>query len=172
MKILRTKRTHAHNVTAAGFTLTELIVTLLVIAILAVFAIPKLSNMSVVQQRSEYDKIVSAIQYARKSAVAQRRYVCVSVSAAAVSLTVDPNPPEATATPFGGTCPSFAAALALPSPDSSCAASNQSCVKTTSISSTSSAFQFDPRGRASGQVVLTVSGFPAITVEGETGYVH
>lgn len=145
--------------------------TLLVIAILAVVALPKLSNMSVVQQRSEYDKIVSALQYARKSAVAQRRYVCVSVSATAVSLTVDPNPPEATANPFGGTCP-FANALTLPSSDSSCAASNQSCVKSTSISSTSSPFQFDPRGRASGQVVVTVTGFPAITVEGETGYVH
>ena len=145
--------------------------TLLVIGILAVVALPKLSNMSVVRQRSEYDKVVSAIQYARKSAVAQRRYVCVSASATAVSLTVDSNPPEATAVPFGGTCP-FATALALPAPDASCAASNQSCVKTTSITSTSSAFQFDPRGRASGQVVLTVTGFPAITVEAETGYVH
>jgi hypothetical protein len=41
------------------------------------------------------------------------------------------------------------------------------------VDTTSSAnFQFDPRGRASAQVVITVSGFPAITVEGETGYVH
>lgn len=146
---------------------------LLVIAILAIIAIPKLTSMSAIQERSEYDKVLSAIEYARKSAVAQRRYACVSVSAAAVSLTVDPNPPEATATPFGGTCP-FATALALPSRDPSVAscASNQTCVQKTSISSTSNTFQFDPRGRASGQVVVTVSGFPAITVEAETGYVH
>jgi hypothetical protein len=45
-------------------------------------------------------------------------------------------------------------------------------VQKTSISTTSNAFQFDPRGRASGQVVVTVSGFPPITVEAETGYVH
>jgi MSHA pilin protein MshC len=157
---------------SAGFTFTELIVVLLVIGILAAVAIAKLTNINVIQQRTEYDKVVSALQYARKSAVAQRRYACVGVTATAVSLTLDPNPPESTATPFGGTCP-FATALALPSPDPTPAcASNQTCVKNTSIASTSGSFQFDPRGRASAQVVITVSGFPAITVEGETGYVH
>lgn len=157
---------------SAGFTFTELIVVLLVVGILAAVAIAKLSNINVIQQRSEYDKVASALQYARKSAVAQRRYACVGITATAVSLTLDPNPPESTANPFGGTCP-FATALALPSPDPTPAcASNQTCVKNTTIASTSGSFQFDPRGRASAQVVITVSGFPAITVEGETGYVH
>jgi len=157
---------------SAGFTFTELIVVLLVVGILAAVAIAKLSNINVVQQRTEYDKVVSALQYARTAAIAQRRYACVGITANAVSLTLDPNPPESTVTPFGGTCP-FATALALPSPDPTPAcASNQTCVKNTSITSTSASFQFDPRGRAPAQVVITVSGFPAITVEGETGYVH
>jgi len=157
---------------SAGFTFTELIVILLVIGILAAVAIARLSNLNIIQQRSEYDKVLSAVQYARKSAVTQRRYACVSISATAVSLTVDPNPPESTATPFGGSCP-FATTLPLPAPDPTpLCAPNQTCAKTTSIASTSSTFQFDPRGRASAQVVITVSGFPSITVEGETGYVH
>jgi MSHA pilin protein MshC len=157
---------------SAGFTFTELIVILLVIGILAAVAIAKLTNINVIQERSEYDKIVSALQYARNTAVAQRRYACVGITATAVSLTLDPNPPESTASPFGGTCP-FSTLLALPSadPTPSCA-SNQTCVKSTSITTSSANFQFDPRGRASAQVVITVSGFPAITVEGETGYVH
>ena len=156
---------------AAGFTLVELVVTLLLTAILAVVVIPRLTNMDALRQRAEYDKVFSAIEYARKAAIAKRRYACVSLSASQVSLTVDANPPEATATPFGGTCP-FATALVLPSPDSSCAGSNQTCLKTTSISSTSNAFQFDARGRASATVVVTVSGYPSFTVEAETGYVH
>jgi len=156
---------------ASGFTLTELVVTLLLITILSVVLIPKLTGISAIQQRAEYDKVLSAIEYARKAAIAKRRYACVSLSPSVVSLTVDANPPEATGTPFGGTCP-FAAALALPSPDSSCAASNQICVKATSISSTPNVFQFDARGRASATVVVTVSGYPSITVEAETGYVH
>lgn len=157
---------------SAGFTFTELIVVLLVIGILAAVAIAKLTNINVIQQRSDYDKVISALQYARTSAIAQRRYACVGITATAVSLTLDPNPPESTVSPFGGICP-FATAFALPSLDPTPAcASNQICVKTTSIASTSASFQFDPRGRASAQVVITVSGFPAITVEGETGYVH
>jgi len=142
-----------------------------VIGILAVVAVPKMSTMSAVQQRSDRDKVFSALEYARKAAIAQRRYVCLSASSSALSLTVDPNPPEATAIPFGGTCP-FANTLALPKPDPSCAATNQTCVKTTSISSTSGVFQFGPLGNASAQVSVTVSGFSAITVESQTGYVH
>lgn len=153
---------------SAGFTFTELIVILLVIGILAAVAIAKLTNFNVIQQRSEYDKVVSAIQYARTTAIAQRRYVCVGITATAVSLTLDPTPPESNAAPCTVSNP-----LALPSPDPtpSCAA-NQTCVKNTSIAATAGSFQFDPRGRASAQVVVTVSGFPSVTVEGETGYVH
>jgi MSHA pilin protein MshC len=154
-----------------GFTLVELIVTLLVAGILALVVIPKFSNVSSIQQRSDYDKVVSAIKYARKSAIAQRRYVCVSLTASSATFTIDPNPPEATATPFGGACP-FANALALPAPDGRCGATNQTCLTTVTMSSTSNVFQFDARGRALSKVLITVSSGPAVTVEAETGYVH
>ena len=154
-----------------GFTLTELIVTLVLVGILAVFVAPKFAGMNTVRERSEYDKVLSAITYARKAAVAKRRYACVSVSSTAVTLTVDANPPESTATPFGGTCP-FATALDLASRDQACSASNQTCLKYSTIASTPGTFQFDPLGRASTTVTITMAGYPPITVEGETGYVH
>jgi len=154
-----------------GFTLTELIVTLVLIGVLAVFVAPKFGGMSAVRERSEYDKVLSAIAYARKAAVAKRRYACVSASSTVVSLTIDTNPPESTATPFGGTCP-FGAALDLASRDQACPAANQTCLKYSTISSTPGTFQFDPLGRASTTVTITMSGFSPITVEGETGYVH
>jgi MSHA pilin protein MshC len=154
-----------------GFTLTELIVTLVVIGVLAVFVVPKLDGMSAMRQRAEYDKVVSAIAYARKAAVAKRRYACVAVAGAAVTLTIDSNPPESTSTPFGGICP-FATALDLAARDKDCSASNQTCLKYTSISSTPSTFQFDSLGRASATVIISMPGFSPIKVEGETGYVH
>lgn len=154
-----------------GFTLTELIVTLVLIGVLAVFVAPRFAAMSTVRERAEYDKVLSAITYARKAAVAKRRYACISVSSTIVTLTIDANPPESTAAPFGGSCP-FGTALDLPSRDQDCAASNQTCSRYTTISSTPGTFQFDPRGRASATVSITVSGYPPITVEGETGYVH
>jgi MSHA pilin protein MshC len=154
-----------------GFTLTELIVTLVVIVILAVFIVPKLGGMTAMRQRTEYDKVVSAIAYARRAAVAKRRYACVAIAGATVTLTIDSNPPESTSTPFGGTCP-FSTTLDLAARDNNCAASNQTCLQYTSISSTPSTFQFDSLGRASTTVTITMPGFSPIKVEGETGYVH
>jgi MSHA pilin protein MshC len=153
-----------------GFTLPELVVTLVVVGILAVFALPRLSATSAVRERAEYDKVVAAIAYARKAAIAKRRYACVSVSGTAVTLTIDGNPPESTATPFGGSCP-FSTALDLPSRDQACAP-NQTCLQASTISATPTTFQFDALGRASATVTITMAGYPAITVEGETGYVH
>jgi hypothetical protein len=95
----------------------------------------------------------------------------VVVATTTITFTVDPNPPESTATPFGGSCP-FATPLNLSALDKDCPAVNQTCVSKTSISSSAGNFQFDPLGRASTAVTVTVSGFPAIKVEAETGYVH
>jgi MSHA pilin protein MshC len=155
-----------------GFTLVELIVILVVIGILAVFLLPNMRTMSAFKERGDYDRVVSALQYARKAAIAQRRYVCVTPAAASLTLTIDPNPPESTATPFAGICP-FANALQLPAPDPACGAANQTCLMATSIQSpVPAAFQFDALGRAAATVTLTVTGFPVVTVEGETGHVH
>jgi MSHA pilin protein MshC len=154
-----------------GFTLTEMIVIMVILGVLAVALLPNLMGVSVVQQRAEYDKLTFALQYARKSAIARRRYACVALSASTATLTIDSNPPESTATPFGGTCP-FATALPLPAPDSACSSTNQTCLKTISMSSTASSFQFDPLGRASTTVTVTVSGFPTLKVESDTGLVH
>jgi MSHA pilin protein MshC len=156
-----------------GFTLTELIVTLVLIGILALFVAPRFAGMSTVRERSEYDKVLSAVTYARKAAVAERRYACVAVSSNAIALTVDANPPESTASTFGGTCP-FGTALDLPAKDPDCttAGTNQTCLKYSTISAVPSTFQFDALGRASATVTITMPGYPPITVEGETGYVH
>jgi Tfp pilus assembly protein FimT len=153
------------------FTLPELIVILAIIGILAVFVAPRFTAINATRERSEYDKVVSAIAYARKAAVAQRRYACVAVTGTVVTLTIDPNPPESTSTPFGGTCP-FTTALNLPSRDAACAAANQTCLQYATVSASPGTFQFDPLGRASSTVTINMSGFPSIKVEGETGYVH
>lgn len=156
-----------------GFTLVELVMTLVIIAILAVFAVSRLDFKSGFDQRSYHDKLKAALQFARKVAVARRRYVCVSVAANAVSFTLDPNVPESTATRFGGTCP-FTQALALPAPDSSCGgAVNKICAPSgVTLAATAASFQFDALGGASAGVTFTSTGEPDIKVEAETGYVH
>lgn len=64
----------------AGFTVIELIATLIIIGILAVFAMPRLSLFAGIDEIGYRDQVVAALQFARKAAVAGRRYVEVSRS--------------------------------------------------------------------------------------------
>lgn len=157
--------------THRGFTFTELVVVLLVIGILAVVAFASLRNMSAFQERGEYDEVMSAVQYARKSAIARRRHVCVSVTPSSLSLTVSPVAPEVTGALGNADCP-LANALPLPAPDAACGAANQTCLQATSVVSAPASFVFDPLGGTPTAVALTVTGFNPITVEAETGHVR
>jgi MSHA pilin protein MshC len=53
-----------------GFTLIELVVVIILLGILAAFAIPKFFNLDVYRDRAAYDEVAGAIRYAQKLAVA------------------------------------------------------------------------------------------------------
>jgi len=161
------------SATQPGFTLVELVMTLILVSILAVFVVPRLDFKSGFDERAYHDKLKAGLQFARKAAVAQRRYVCVGVAANVVTFTADAAVPENTATAFGGTCP-FATSLALPAPDANCGgAANQICAPSgVTLAATAASFQFDARGGASAAVTFTSTGQPDLKVEPETGYVH
>lgn len=143
----------------AGFSLPELVVVILVVAVIVAVVAPRLS-------RGTYDtlgyshRIEAALQAARKAAVAQRRTVCVLVSAADVTLT--------RATAFGAACtvplldPSTGQPYALAAPSG------------VTLAASVASFSFDALGRASSASTVTVSGDAnrTITIEAETGFVH
>lgn len=66
---------------AHGFTLVELVVVISVVVILSVFAVARLTR-SGFETRVLYDQLLAQIAYARKTAIAQRRPVCVHLGAA------------------------------------------------------------------------------------------
>lgn len=63
-----------------GFTLIELVVTVIIVGIIAVIALPKLFNYTVYQQRTLLDDTLNASRYAQKLAVATSCNVLFQIS--------------------------------------------------------------------------------------------
>ena len=156
---------------AGGFTLVELVVTLIVVGILAVAALPRFFGNEF-SERGFHDGVKAAIQHARKVAVASRRYVCVAVAANGVTLNLDPTLPENNSVPVNCN-----AALNLPVPQEGCPA-NQLCAPA-GVALNVVALVFDPLGRPVGvgkalvgPTTLTVSNQPNIVVQADSGWVQ
>lgn len=69
-----------------GFTLIELILVIVVLGVLAVFAAPRIFNSSDFNARGFHDETLALLRYAQKTAIAQRRTVCVTFPSAGSAL--------------------------------------------------------------------------------------
>jgi MSHA pilin protein MshC len=143
-----------------GFTLVELIVTMIVVGILAVAVIPRFADQSDFDARGFRDGTLAVLRYAQKSAVAQRRLVCVTFGAGSVSLRI--------ASVWGGACNTN-----LAGPDGS-APYSIAAPTTSGFVAQPADFSFLPSGAASADRVINVKGMPAspINVVAATGYVY
>ena len=140
-----------------GFTLTELVVVLILLSILAVVAAPMLST-SLVNEGRFYYETQAFLRYAQKTAIAQRRNVCVAFTATSVSATIS--------TTFGGAC---SAALTGPGGVSPYTATAQ---YNAGFSATPVAITFDALGVPNNPQTLLLTGSGSIIVEAGSGYVH
>jgi MSHA pilin protein MshC len=140
-----------------GFTLIELIMVILMVGVLAVFVVPRM-DVSGFTARGFHDETLALLRYAQKTAIAQRRTVCLAFGTTSATLTVA----SAAATTTCNT--------ALVGPRGTAAISARSGVQYNSLPAN---FYFDGLGQPSaGQTFQVANVSASITVEPGTGYVH
>jgi MSHA pilin protein MshC len=76
------------NAHQRGFTLIELIMVMVLLGILAVYAAPRMFNSGDFYARGFHDETLALLRYAQKTAIAQRRMVCVAFTTTTASLTI------------------------------------------------------------------------------------
>jgi MSHA pilin protein MshC len=143
-----------------GFTLTELVVVIVVTAILAVAIGARFLSRSTFEARGSFDQAQALVRYAQKAAIAQRRSVFVALNSGVLAACFDAGCAVAVQDPGSGgalaTTPPVGGAFAL----------------------APSVFSFDGLGRPvpDGQYSVSVSmsgeGSRSFTIERGTGYVH
>ena len=70
----------------SGFTLIELVTVMVLLGILSVFAAPRMFDMAAFNARGLQDETLSILRYAQKTAIAQRRVVCLVFTSRSVTL--------------------------------------------------------------------------------------
>jgi MSHA pilin protein MshC len=155
-----------------GFTLVELVMTIVILGIIAAVAVPRLFNNNVFQSRGFADQVQASLRYAQKEAIAQHRNVCLTftlpapstitlriASLSGVASSCDTNLIALTGGAYVITAPAGIAFATLPT-----------------------AFNFDALGKpfdvlgttpSTAQKSISINGATNnIFVEAETGYVH
>jgi MSHA pilin protein MshC len=149
----------------AGFSLVELITTLILVGILAVVAIPRLVGVEAYNTRAFSDRVLAGLRYAQKQAIAKRRKVCVSVLANSVTFQY---------ASVAGAAAACDLPLAGPGGVSPFVVMAESSGAGNVVLAPVTTFSFNALGRPSTGQVFTVTGDSVVTirVESETGYVH
>jgi len=145
-----------------GFTLVELVTIMLVIGILAAVVLPRFDLLQGFDEIGYRDRVKATLEYARKSAVAMRRQVRVTIAASGFTVEHQKQTPEGEGTAGWS-------ALNLPGSGTNTFAPPGNV----SLAPAADTVTFDALGRPDAAKSFTVSGGGGtITVEAETGYVH
>ena len=149
-----------------GFTLPELVMTIVVIGIVAAVTAPRFVSWKGFASRGFYDEAQAVVRFAQKTAVAWRRSIFVCVTATDISAIL---PTSTCAAPVPLTHPLTGSALKTQPPPPG----------VTLLSSAGPSFSFDGLGRPIPNAAVTITLTSTITddparqivVASETGYV-
>lgn len=144
---------------SGGFTLVELVATLVIIALIAVVSGPLFSNVNVFKQSGFYEETLSSLRYAQKHAVATGCPVRVQTTTTGFTLYRPASAAACTTGPYS-----------TPLTDPSGNAATFARTAPSGVSLAAADFTFSASGAASADQNFNVGGVP-IRVFAITGYV-
>jgi MSHA pilin protein MshC len=150
-----------------GFTLIELVMTLVLLGILSATAMPKFFSVSSYHKQLFFDDTLAAVRYAQKLAVATGCNVQVSIATDTYTVNRPEAPPRAACTSQIST--DFTMAVRHPGTGTPYSKS-QAGVSLTADPTTP--FYFTAVGEASTDVTITVAGNKFLCVVAGTGFVY
>ena len=153
--------TNLHHQVQWGFTMIELIVTMVLIGILSAVAIPRMNLISGFDDIGYRDQVIATLDFGRKAAVAQRRKVQVTRTGNALSLDIASDIPEGVASS------TFDRPLLLPGSNLNQIAPLGSAT----LDAGPTTLVFGPQGTATATSYTYMVSGQALTVDSGTGYV-
>ncbi len=158
---------HRQRITGvAGFTLVEMVMTMVIVGILAVVVVPRFFDNNVFQSRGFADQVQASLRYAQKAAVAQRRNACVTFTLPA------PSTVTLRIASLAGTGSPCDTDLISPTGDPAYVITAPAGIAFAALPTD---FNFDALGRPNPgalPAITIVGASDPITIEAETGYVH
>lgn len=162
-----------------GFTLVELIATILIIALIAAVGTPMFFNINAFREGGFLEETRAAVRYAQKLAVASGCAVQVQVSGNGYTLSQVPSGAYVATSP--ATCNAPPYSVTVPDPSNAGNGFSRTAPPGVTLSSVPATFVFCPLGDTSAgactgnyanvNVALSVNSQP-ITVAGATGFVQ
>lgn len=140
--------------------------TMVIIGILAAVAAPRFFDNNVFQSRGFADQVQASLRYAQKQAIAQRRNVCVAMTANDIILNI------ANVSGAAGVCNTNLVSPA--GQPSNCPSPTYRICAPSGVTLTygSASSNFDALGRTAANTITVSGATNSIVVEAETGYVH
>ncbi|MHB8743013.1 MAG: GspH/FimT family pseudopilin [Sulfuricaulis sp.] len=153
-----------------GFTLVELVATLVIIALIAAVSGPRFFSINAFQSQGFFDETIAAVRYAQKLAVATNCTVSVQITATGFALFRTANN---TGSP-GGTCATGPWSTPVTDPTGSGGTFTRTAPSGVTLSPATS-FTFGPDGTASTTKTFSISSgssTKSFTVYAATGFVQ
>ena len=166
------------RIPVSGFTITELVVIIVVIGVIAAVAAPRFIGQGGFDARAFHDQSQAVVRHAQKVAIAQRRDVYVDITANRIGVCYDAACSSRVPPPLSYLQSTTPGGAANPTAVNCANDANWLCAGAPAGVTLSPAanFNFNGLGRPSlgGALTVTVSGelVRTFTVEHETGYVH